>query len=190
MKLSFLALLAACTVLCFLAACQKEQAVDDTAAPTTATSSAEEAPASSTTSPVSADQEFVTAAGQAGGTEVKAGQLAETKSSDADVKKFGALMVTQHTELGDELKTIAASNGFTFPADIGPENQAMLDELAAKSGSEFDQPYSQDMVQGHQQAVQLFENASKNAQNPDLKAWATRSLPIIQMHLEMAEKLP
>lgn len=193
MKLRFLALLAACTVLCFLAACEKEPSVtDDTATPATVTPSASDTPASSTASPVSADdQAFVTTVGQVGMTEVSAGTLAGSKSSNADVKSFGALMVTDHTRLGDELKQLAAREGFTFPTDVGPANQQTLDDLAALSGSAFDNAYITGAtgVAGHEQAVQAFENESKNAQNPDLKAWATASLPVIQMHLDMAKEI-
>jgi putative membrane protein len=140
--------------------------------------------------PVSAsDQQFVTAVGQAGATEVKAGKLAESKSSNADVKSYGALMIKQHTELGDELKKLAAQNGFTFPTGIGADNQQTLDSLAAKSGNEFNTAYAAAMVTTHEGAVGLFENASKNAQNAALKRWATKNLPVIQMHLKMAKEL-
>jgi putative membrane protein len=193
MKLRFLALLAACTVLCSFAACQKEPAAtNDTATSTTDTSSASEAPESSLPSQgYPGDQAFVTGVGQAGMTEIKTGQEAESKSSNADVKTFGATMITQHTQLGDELQQLAASNGFTFPPDndFGPGNQPLLDELAPLSGSAFDQSYINGMVQAHQGAVTLFEEASASAQNPDLKSWAAKNLGIIKHHLEMAEEV-
>lgn len=176
MKLRALALFAAWTVLCLLAACQKEQPV------TTETVTA--------AGPVSADdQKFVTTVGQAGALEVSTGKLAEAKSSNPDVKKFGALMVKQHTELGKQLKALAASNGFTFPSNMGTANQEQADGLATKSGSAFDQAYIAAMVQGHQGAVQAFEQTSQGAQNPALKKWATDTLPEIKMHLEMAEEV-
>ncbi len=190
MRLRFLALLAVCTALGLLAACQKEQAADYEATSTTDTSPASETPASSAANPVSADdQTFVTAVGQAGMTEVESGGYAGSNSSNADVKQFGALMVTQHTELGKQLSDLSANNGFTFPTEVGPSNQQLLDQLTKLSGSEFDNTYVNAMVEGHTQAVQLFENASKTAQNPDLKAWATQTLPEIQMHLEKAQAL-
>jgi putative membrane protein len=140
-------------------------------------------------SPVFVDQSFVTTVGQAGALEVSTGKLSEAKSSNPSVLQFGALMVEQHTELGEQLKELSASNGFTFPEDLGAANQATLDGLAAKSGSDFDQAYIAAMVQGHQGAVQAFEQTSETAQNPALKTWATDTLPEIRMHLEMAEKI-
>lgn len=137
----------------------------------------------------SADQTFVTTVGQVGMFEVKSGELAESKSSNADVKKFGHHMIEDHTRLGDELKKLAASNGFTFPADMGPANRKALDGLAAKKGKAFDQAYASVMVSGHEGAVQLFENTAKTAQDPELKAWAAATLPVIKDHLKMAREL-
>ena len=137
----------------------------------------------------SADQTFVATVGQVGMLEVEAGKLAESKSSNADVKKFGHHMIEDHTRLGDELKKLAASNGFTFPTDMGPTNRKALDALAAKSGKAFDQAYATAMVSGHEGAVQLFENTAKTAQDPELKAWASSSLPVIKDHLKMAREL-
>ena len=43
------------------------------------------------------------------------------------------------------------------------------------------------MVEDHEKDVKEFENASKNATDPDLKAWAGKTLPTLQHHLEMAK---
>ena len=80
-------------------------------------------------------------------------------------------------------------NGFKFPTDICATNQQMLDQLAPKRGRAFDKPYVAHMVTGHRQAVQLFEAKSKDAENPQLKEWARRNLPVIRMHLQKAEEL-
>jgi len=43
--------------------------------------------------------------------------------------------------------------------------------------------------QGHQQAVSLFQSYAQNGGNPALKRWTVRTLPTLQKHLNMAEKL-
>jgi len=175
MKVRFLALLAACTVLGWLAW-------------TTATSSARPMPASSDSTGFT-DQGFVTGVGQAGMTEVESGEYTQSKSSNAGVKDFGAMMVRQHTELGHQLEKLAKKQGFTFPTGVGADNQQMLDALAPLSGGAFDTLYVNDMVSAHQGAVSLFEQATKDAKDRELRDWAKRTLPEIKMHLRKAEEL-
>jgi len=44
------------------------------------------------------------------------------------------------------------------------------------------------MVKDHEKDIAEFEKESKEAQDPDLKNWVTRTLPIIQDHLKMAKQ--
>ena len=44
-------------------------------------------------------------------------------------------------------------------------------------------------LNGHKQAVALFEAYAKSGDNPALKSWAAKTLPHLQEHLAMAEKL-
>ena len=45
-------------------------------------------------------------------------------------------------------------------------------------------------LQGHQQAVALFQNYAQNGSDPELKTIAQQTLPTLQQHLQMAQKLP
>jgi putative membrane protein len=44
-------------------------------------------------------------------------------------------------------------------------------------------------VSAHKDAVSLFERYGKGGDNPDLKAWASKTLPDLQGHLKMAQDL-
>ena len=48
----------------------------------------------------------------------------------------------------------------------------MADKLSKLSGKDFDKEYISDMVDDHEKDVKEFEKASKDAKDPDLKAWA------------------
>ena len=63
----------------------------------------------------------------------------------------------------------------------------MASKLTNLSGAEFDRAYTDEMVQAHQRAVQLFEDVSHTAGDPDLKAFAAKVLPTLRHHLEMAQ---
>jgi putative membrane protein len=133
------------------------------------------------------DAGFVTKAAQGGMAEVNLGTMAAQKAASADVKTFGNTMVTDHSKANDELKQLAASKGVTLPADVGKENQDVADKLGKLTGAAFDKAYMKDMVEDHEKDVKDFEKASKSAKDPDLKAWAAKTLPTLQGHLKMAK---
>jgi putative membrane protein len=98
-------------------------------------------------------------------------------------------MVTDHGKAGDELKTLAQSKSITLPSDVDPKAKATRDRLAKLSGAAFDRAYMQDMVTGHRKAVAAFKKESTAGKDPDVKAWATKTLPTIEEHLKMAQDI-
>jgi putative membrane protein len=45
-----------------------------------------------------------------------------------------------------------------------------------------------DMVRDHEKAVKEFERESTSGKDPDLKAFAAKTLPTLQDHLKMAKE--
>jgi putative membrane protein len=134
-----------------------------------------------------ADHTFASKAAIGGMAEVKLGQLATQKASNEDVKKFGQQMVDDHSKANDELKQLASKKGVTLPGDIDAKNQATYDRLSKLSGAEFDHAYMQDMVKDHHEDVNEFRKESQSGSDPDMKAWAAKTLPTLEHHLQMAE---
>ena len=158
------------------------------ATPPGGASASKAAPTQSSLSPASkADRDFFVGAAEDGTAEVELGKLAQQKGSEP-VKAFGGQMVTDHTKAGDELKALAATKGVNLPASPG-KHQKDIDKLAKKSGGDFDRDYSKHMVDAHQQAVSKFEKAAKSADDPELKAFASKTLPTLKQHLEHAKSL-
>lgn len=135
------------------------------------------------------DQEFVDKAAVAGLAEVAHGKLAEKKGGSDQVKQFGKQMVADHTKANEELKGLAKSKSWNLPKDLDAKHKAEQDKLNGLEGAAFDQEYSAHMVAAHKEAVALFTKASKSAQDPDLKAWAGKTLPTLQQHLQHAQSL-
>jgi putative membrane protein len=136
-----------------------------------------------------ADGEWVVQAGNAGLAEVQMGNLALQKAQSADVKAFAQRMVTDHSKGNEELQQIVTAKGLTLPAEISGEHKAGLEHLTGLSGAEFDKAYMQHMVADHDKAVTLFENGSTTAQDPDIKAYASKNLPILQEHATLAKEV-
>lgn len=135
------------------------------------------------------DSEFAVAAADGGLMEVQLGELAQKNAASADVKKFGEMMMKDHSKAGEELKTLAAQKNITLPAMLSDEKQKKYDDLAKKQGKEFDKAYISFMVDDHKEDISEFEEAAKDAKDPDVKAWAEGKLPTLKHHLEMAEAI-
>jgi putative membrane protein len=135
------------------------------------------------------DAKFVTTAANDGMAEVNAGKMAAVKASSARIKSFANMMVTDHTKAGDELAAIAKTKNITLPSAPDADAQKAADDLSKKSGKAFDKAYVSAMLDGHKKAVKLFTDASQNCKDADLKAFATKTLPTLKMHLDSIQAI-
>lgn len=135
------------------------------------------------------DAKFAVEAANGGMAEVVFGKLALEKSNNAKVKDFANMMVTDHSKVNDELKALAKKLNITLPDSIASDESKTRDDLAKKSGADFDKAYVQDMVDDHKKDVKAFEDAAKNCKDSDLKAFAAKTLPTLRMHLEAIDKV-
>ncbi len=135
-----------------------------------------------------ADSRFVTNAAEGGLAEVQLGQLAKEKASNKSVQDFGAQMVKDHTEANNDLKSVASSKGVTVPDSLNAKDKALYDRLSKLSGSQFDRAYMNAMVKDHQEDVSEFRKVSRTAKDPDVKSFASKTLPTLEHHLQMAEQ--
>lgn len=136
-----------------------------------------------------ADEEFAKKAAQGSMAEVKLGQLAEEKTQSEEVKKFARRMVEDHTKANDNLKEVAVKENINLPSDLDPKDEAKYDSLSKLSGRQFDKAYARDMVKDHEQDIAEFRREATNGQKPDLKRFATETLPTLQSHLREARQM-
>ncbi len=137
----------------------------------------------------SQDRPFIVEAAAGGLAEVELGRLASQKASRSEVKEFGQMMVTDHTKANDQLMKIAREKGLAAPHVLKPEHEAAQDHLAKLSGEAFDRAYMQHMVKDHQKDVALFRRQSTGASDPDVRQFASATLPTLQKHLQRAQEI-
>jgi putative membrane protein len=130
------------------------------------------------------DSTFAVTAANDGMAEVAAGKIAQQKAVNPRVKAFADMMVTDHTKAGDELAAIAKTKNIALPSIPGADAQKKANDMGKMSGKAFDKDYINAMVKGHEKAVKLFTDASENCKDADLKAFATKTLPTLKMHLD------
>lgn len=159
---------------------------------TTATKTSDITGDAATTPPAvlsSDDKEFVTKAAQGGMFEVALGQVVEKSATSADVKSFASTMVTDHGKANDELSALAAKKGVTVPAQLDDSKKSKVDDYSKMTGAKLDRKYADDMVEDHEDDVKEFKKASTDLKDPDLRAWAAKTLPVLEHHLQMAKDI-
>jgi putative membrane protein len=133
------------------------------------------------------DSDYLVKAAEVDLKEIELGKLAQTKSSNADVKAFGKAMVDAHTKSFEALKKASSAKNISIPLELTEKGSEAYSELNEKTGADFDKAYADKMVDGHKKMIEKMEDAAKNAKDPDIKQWAANMIPELQAHLQHAE---
>jgi putative membrane protein len=130
------------------------------------------------------DKAFIKKAAKAGMKEITVSQAVMDNLSNPQLKAFAQQMVTDHMAANTELMALAQQKGVEVPAK---DESALSTDWSKKTG-DIDRKYVKEMVSDHEEAVKLFEKASKSSE-PDVAAFAQKTLPTLQHHLSMAQDL-
>lgn len=136
-------------------------------------------------------QGFITSAAMSDLYEVTAGRLASTRSKSANVRDFGAQMVTSHTQSTQQLQSVLAKAGIkaTPPTTLDKPDQALMDQLQNASDADFDSLYLKQQDAAHRQVQILMQEYSTTGQSPALRKFAAQMLPVISKHIAMLEQI-
>lgn len=122
------------------------------------------------------DKAFIMNAAKGGMMEVEWGKWAAQNAQNADVKKFGNQMVTDHSKANSELMGLAAKKGVKVKSE------------KVKGKWTSDKDYMDMMVKDHEKDWAEFQAEAKNGSDPDLKKWAGDTAKVIKKHVDMAKK--
>jgi putative membrane protein len=75
------------------------------------------------------------------------------------------------------------------PKGLDEEHWKMVVPFEKLNGAAFDARYIRDMIEGHTKAIAVYTKEGEDAQNPDVKAYASATLPTLQKHLDGAKDL-
>lgn len=139
--------------------------------------------------PDAATTQFVSKAASGGMMEIELGNIAKNKASSQRVKDYANMIVTDHTAAANELRSTASSNGVTVPGDMMAEHRQHIDMMKNKSGAEFDKAYINMMVTDHKKDIAEYKKASSGLKTDAVKSYATRTLPVLQKHLDSAQAI-
>ncbi len=137
-------------------------------------------------------EDFVKKASMSNLFEIESSKLAQQKAQKTSVKNFANKMILDHTQAGNDLKSAVGT------ADIDPslvatkldkDHQEKLNDLRNESAEDFDAAYMEAQEDLHDTAISLFEDYAESGENAQLKQFATKTLPVLQSHEDMTDKL-
>lgn len=128
------------------------------------------------------DADFVANTVAANYGEIKFAGLATQQSANPEVKKAAAMLVEDHTKTLNELKTLAQSKTITVPVEEDDEAKRKTERFSDEAGKDFDKKWCSEMIDRHDESIRKFENRMEKTQDADLKAWISKTLPVLRNH--------
>lgn len=136
----------------------------------------------------SKDMMFMKKAAAGGMFEVQAGECAQKMGMSDDVKTMGEHLVKDHSEANTQLMSLAKSKSVELPTKPSKMERSELETLKMAKGADFDKQFAAIMVKDHNEDIADFQKESEMTKDADLKEFVDKTVPVLKMHLQMAEK--
>ena len=133
------------------------------------------------------DAEFVYEVIESNYEKIKLAELANQRSRNSEVKQIAQTLLNDLPASLNELKTLAQSKAISIPVKERPSTERKLDNLADKSGYEFNKRWCDEMMDLHEETVEKFEKRLEDTNDADLKAYISKTLPVLRKHHESLE---
>ncbi|MEW2381963.1 DUF4142 domain-containing protein [Micromonospora sp. NPDC047707] len=143
--------------------------------------------------PSQQDTQYLQAIHQVNLFEITAGELAQEKGQNEQVKNLGEMFKTDHTQLDQSVQDVAGQFDVELPDEPTPEQQNIIDQLNNASGEEFDRLWVTNQLTGHVQAIQATQTEISQGSEQAVVQLAQTALPTLQAHydelVQLAEQL-
>ena len=134
------------------------------------------------------DHEFLVQAAGSNLYEIEAGKTAVGMAKSGDLRSFGSMLVKDHEAANEKLKELAQRKSMAIPTAVPKDKQDKLDHLVTSEN--FDQDFVKEVgLQDHAADISLFEKFSQQAEDRDIRAFATETLPTLKAHQKHAQQL-
>ena len=135
-----------------------------------------------------ADRDFIEKAAMGGHEEVATGQTA-AQSKNSAIADFGNQMVREHGQMNEELAALAKQKGVEPPDSASLMQQAKGVATSVLQGATFDRTYVSQQLADHKETLALMEKQASSGDDPDLKAFASKGIPVVKKHITELEAL-
>jgi len=135
------------------------------------------------------DKQFLVRAVEMRYEQILLGKLAQRRSTTQEIIDLAKLLEEYNRETKSSLASLGIIKSIPVPSVPPPSAQAAYDKLNEASVEEFDVTYVRYALQGYNDAMAHFENASRGNLDPDIKSKASSMIPDMRTHLTKAMEL-
>jgi putative membrane protein len=125
--------------------------------------------------------------------EIEEAQVALTKSTSPETKKFAREMATAHHDMQDKttallgrLQIVPSDNAVSN--QLKSDTQSEIETLQGLRGKDFDRDYVDAQVRNHNQALELLDRMTPNVKNTEFKTALMADRAKVEAHLREAER--
>ena len=123
------------------------------------------------------DKVFFISAAQKNSAEVVLSRTAVEQATNANVQNLANHLLADHNNFDHDLQDLALRKGVALPAEA----------TAAPPNVDVDHVFVQQVIRDHERMIADFSGATIS--DPDLRAWASKALPVLRDHLAAAKKI-
>jgi putative membrane protein len=118
---------------------------------------------------------------------IRSSELTLTRSSNPRIRQFASAMIAAHKGTASQLSFAGRRLDLLPPANMLPQHQAMMEELAGSS--DFDRAYVRLQRSVHGAAFSLHSNYAVRGGSPTLRPVARNAATVERSHLDMLRRL-
>ncbi len=134
-----------------------------------------------------ADRDFVVKVRLAGLWEIPAGEMAQDKSKDREVRSIGKDIADQHVALDKLVRDAAKKLDIALPNRPNEDQQGWLDEMRDAEGEQFDQVYIDRLRAAHGKIFPAIATIRTSTRNDTVRKLAQRANQFVMTHLTLLE---
>jgi putative membrane protein len=128
------------------------------------------------------DAEFVEEVVASNYAEIKLAELGKQRSRNSTVKEMAQMLLTDHSNSLNELKTLAQTKGISVPVEENDNAKRKIENFTGESGKDFDKNWCSEMIDQHEENIGKFEKRLDKTEDPELKTWIGKTLSVLRIH--------
>ena len=107
---------------------------------------------------VKGDDDFVRDVALKNMAEIEVSRMALDKAANPAIKAFAQMIIDDHGEAGNKLKTTVSGQSIDWPAQLDDKHKKLGDDLPKEHGADFDRDYVKAMIESHQDLAAKLES--------------------------------
>lgn len=135
------------------------------------------------------DRQFVESAVRRNQLDMQIGQVARTRATSDEVRRFGEILLRNGNAISEELKAMIEKKSLILPDLEALTTQPEVDQLISTPESNFNTAFLSTIIDSRKITLNLFEQQVRAGKDNELRSWASSKLPQLRQELDRAQTI-